>query len=187
VGQEKVRVEIDDDEAEVVWQEATQPSGPPITFKPEAHIAHLVETAAKLVPYILGRPWTLVRFQRRSLATCDSPVGLVRRPEDEPWQGVGFLTALAITFPLTRKLGLIMGDITPLAEANIPVQRVPSGEGDGVEEGTTALETFINDSTVGSASEYVYHHPDDGSVLPSPLPEPTLTTFSVPGQEEAES
>lgn len=177
-------LELDDDEAEVVWQEATQPGGPPISFTPEAHIAHFVETAAKLVQYILGRPWTLARFERRCLYTCDSPVGLVPRPEDEPWQGVGFMTALAITFPLTRKLGLVMGDIMPLAEANIDVDRVRAGEGDGVEPGTTSLARLFNDTTVDSASEYIYHHPDDVNVLPSPLPEPRLTTIGVPGLDE---
>ena len=176
-------VEVDDDEAEVVWQEATQPGGPPITISPEAHIAHLVETAAELLPFILGRPWSLVRFQRRSLLTCDAPVGLVSRPGSDPWQGVGFMTALAITFPLTRRLGLLMSDSMPLAEAKIPVQRVRAGEGDGVEQGTTALGKLFNDTTVHLASEYLYRHPDDANVLPPQLPEPTLTTISMPGQD----
>lgn len=180
-------VEVDDDEAEEVWQEATQPGGPPITVSPEEHIAHLVQTAAELLPMILGRPWSLVRFQRRSLITSDSPVGLVPHPGDEPWQGVGFMTALAITFPLTRRLGLLMGDIRQLVEGNIPVELVRAGDGDGVEEGTTALEKLINNSTVHSASEYIYHHPEDGSTLPSPLPEPTLTTISRQGQNGPDS
>lgn len=174
-------VEVDDDEAEEVWKQATQPGGPPISISTEEHIAHLVEDAAELVPYILGRPWTLVRFQRRSLFTCDSPVGLVPAQGTQPWEGVGFLTAGRITFPLTRKLGLIMGDIAPLAEANVPVELVRAGKGDGIEEGTTALAKFINRSTACSASEYVYHHPDDGSALPSPLPEPKLITISKQG------
>jgi hypothetical protein len=180
-------VEVDDDEAEEVWKEATQPGGPPITIAPQEHIAQLLHLAAEILPFILGRPWSLVRFERRSLITCDSPVGLVRHPEDEPWRGAGFLTALAITFPLTRRLGLHMGDIRQLAEANIPVELLRAGEGDGVEEGTTALANFINHSTVRSASEYVYHHPDDGSTRPSPLPEPTSTTISMQGQNRPDS
>jgi hypothetical protein len=62
------------------------------------------------------------------------------------------------------------------------IQRVRAGDGDGVEQGSTALADFINHSTVPSASEYVYYYRDDGSVLPSPLPEPALTTISVQGQ-----
>ncbi len=180
-------VEVDDDEAEDVWKEATQPGGPPIAIAPQEHIAQLVHLAAEIVPYILGRPWSLVRFQRRSLITCDSPVALVRQPDDDPGRGVGFLTALAITFPLTRRLGLLMNDIRQLAEANIPVERVHAGEGDGVESGTTVLQKLFNDKTVHSASEYIYHHPDDENVPPSPLPEPRLSNLSAPSLDEPES
>lgn len=179
-------IEVDDDEAEMVWQQATRPGGPPITISPIAHIEQMVHSAFELLPYIVGRPWTLVRFRRRSLLTCDSPVALMPDPNDEPGRGVGFLTALAITFPLTRRLGLLMGDVRPLAEAKIPVERVRAGEGDGVESGTTALANLFNDATVHSASEYVYHHPDDESVLPSPLPKPRLSNLSAPGVDEPE-
>ena len=179
-------VEVDDDEAEEVWRQATQPGGPPIAITPEEHIAQLLQLAAEILPYISGRPWSLVRFQRRSLITCDSPVALVPHPQDEPWRGVGFLTALAITFPLTRRLGLLMGDIRQLAEANIQVERVRAGEGDIVERGTTALEKLFNNTTVHSASEYIYCHPDDESVLPSPLPEPRLSNLSAPSLDEPE-
>lgn len=102
-------------------------------------------------------------------------------PGTEPWQGEGFATALAITFPLTRRLGLILGDATPFAETKVPVQRVRAGEADVVEPGTTALQRLINHTTVQSASEYVYHHPDDAGVLPNPLPMPQLTTIHMPG------
>lgn len=173
-------VEVDDDEAEEIWKEATQPGGPPIAIPPHEHIAQLVELAADLQPTITCRPWTLVRFQRRSLTTCDKPVALLPHPDDEPGHGVGFWTALNITFPLTRRLGLIMGDIRKLAEANIPVELVRAGRGDGVEEGTTALGRLINNCTVGSAAEYIYHHPDDGGVLPSPLPQPKQSNLSAP-------
>ena len=48
--------------------------------------------------------------------------------------------------------------------------------------GRPPLEKLINRRTVYSASEYVYHHPDDGSVLASLLPQPKLTTISMQGQ-----
>jgi hypothetical protein len=173
-------VEVDDDEAEVLWQQATQPGGPPMTISPIAHIEQIVDGAQSLLTYVISRPWQLVRFGRRSLVTSDSPVGLVRNPDDEPWQGVGFATAWGITFPLTRKLGLIMSDITPMVEQNFPVEHVREGQLDSVEKGTTAFAKFINESTVRSASEYVYHHPDDEAALPSPLPGPTLTHIAGP-------
>lgn len=179
-------VELDDDEAKSVWQQATQPSGPPITISPRQHIAQMVNTAVKLLPSILGRPWTLSRFSRRSLITCDSPVGLISAEGSEPWQGVGFATAWGITFPLTRKLGLLMGDVKPMIEFHYPVEKVRAGRLDSVESGTTATEKCINESTVRSASEYVYLHPDDVSFVPSLLPEPRLSNLSVPWQNVPE-
>lgn len=178
-------VELDEDEVEELWQQHTRPEGPPITLAPIAHIAQIIESAEKLLPFIVGRPWTLVRFNRRPLVTSDSPVGLIPSPETEPWEGVGFMTAQLITFPVTRKLGLIMGDAMLFAERNIPVQRLREGEADEIERGTTSLARLINDSTVHSASEYVYHHPDDGDALPSPLPGPTLSKLTIPGHDDA--
>jgi hypothetical protein len=185
--QNRYGVELDDEEAEAVWQQATQPGGPPITIAPIAHIDQIVDSAAHLLPYIISRPWKLVRFSRRSLVTCDSPVGLVPTEDTEPWQGVGFATAWGITFPLTRKLGLIMSDIKPMIEFAYPVEQVRAGRLDSVESGTTATEKFINESTVRSASEYVYHHPDDEGFLPTPLPEPRLSNLSIPGYDEPDA
>jgi hypothetical protein len=194
-GREKVQqwvqkrhgVELDDDEAEKVWRQATQPGGPPITLAPIAHIEQIVQSADELLPYISGRPWMLIQFSRRSLVTCDSPVGLVPAEDREPWEGVGFATAWGITFPLTRKLGLIMSDVKPMIETGYPVEQVRAGRLDSVERGTTATEKFINDSTVHSASEYVYRHPGDEDFLPTPLPERRLSNLSMPGQAEPDS
>lgn len=174
-------VEVDDDEAEVIWQQATQPGGPPITLAPIAHIEQLIDSADHVLPYIMSRPWKLVRFSRRSLITCDQPVGLVRDPHSAPWEGVGFATAWGITFPLTRRLGLIMSDVKPMIEFDYPVEKVRAGMLDSVESGTTATEKLINGSTARSASEYVYLHPDDEAFLPSPLPEPRLSNISAQG------
>lgn len=177
-------VEVDDDEAETLWQQATQPTGPPITLAPIAHIEQIINGADELLPYIVSRPWKLIRFDRRSLITCDQPVGLVPAEGNKPWQGVGFATAWGITFPVTRKLGLLMSDVTPMIEFQYPVERVRAGKLDSSESGTTAMETFINESTIRSASEYLYLHPDDESFLPSKLPEPTLSNFVSPGVGE---
>lgn len=178
-------VELDDGAAEELWQRATRPEGPPITLTPIAHIAQIIELADKLLPYIVGRPWTLVRFNRRPLVTSDSPVGLMPEQGAEPWEGVGFVSAQLLTFPLTRKLGLIMVDAMPFAGRNISIERLRAGEADEIEPGTTATAALINDLTVHSASEYVYHHPDDEDALPSPLPGPTPSNLLIPGQDEA--
>lgn len=68
-------VELDIDEAEGLWQQATRPEGPPITLAPIAHIAQIIESANKLLPYIVGRPWTLVRFNRERWSPLIPPWG----------------------------------------------------------------------------------------------------------------
>jgi Protein of unknown function (DUF4238) len=178
--QTKFGLVVDDDDAEVLWHQVTQPGGPPVTVAPLAHIKEIINGAQRLLPYLVSRPWKLVRFSRRSLITCDSPVGLVPAENAEPWQGVGFETAWGINFPLTRKLGLMMTSVEPVIEFDYPAEKVRAGRLDVVEPGTTAIAKFFNSFTVGSASEYLFHHPDDASVLSSPLPEPTLSNISGP-------
>lgn len=176
-----------------IWEEATQHGGPPITFPNQAHIQHMVKTAERLTPYIAARPWILVQFDRRALITSDAPVSLIRNPGDEPWQGVGFATAWGITLPITRKLGLLMNDPTVMLEGLTPndprVQErraaVLRGAYDQKQTGTTAMEKLFNEHSVDSASEYVYHHPEDAKFVPNDLPEPNLINMSVGGFTDA--
>lgn len=172
-----------------VWKEATQPGGPPIRFSNREHIRNTVETAQELTPYLANRPWVLVRFDRRSLITSDAPVSLVRRPGDEPWDGVGFATAWGVTFPLTRKLGLLMSDPMAMLDgigAHDPrVQQfrdmVLAGRIDQVQFGTTAMEKLFNLHTAKSAREYVFHHPEDERYVPADLPRPDLINIKPMG------
>jgi len=186
--------EANDEQADRIWKEATQPGGPPITFSNLAHIQHMVQTAEHLMSYIATRPWTLVRFDRRSLITSDAPVSLIRNPKDEPWEGVGFGTAWGISFPLTRKLGLLMSDPMVMLdqfEANDPRiqsirEAVLRGEADRVEKGTTAMEKLFNEHTAEHAREYLYRHPDDDKFVPDELHEPTLINMDAGGFMDAE-
>lgn len=171
-------------QAEQLWEHATQPGGPPIRLNPIAHIKSMVNQSQTLTPYISGRPWTLVRFKTRSLITSDTPVSLVPQPEAEPWEGVGFMTAWGVTYPLTRKLGLLMNDPMPLARQNVPVQTVRDGRFDFVQTGSTAMEKFMNANTIDSASMWLYHHPDDERFVPDRLPEPSPVTMGFVGGPE---
>lgn len=184
-----------DEQAQRIWDEATQPGGPPITFATIEHIKHMVETAEYLAKYLFTRPWLLVRFDRRSLITCDAPVSLIRNARDENhWEGVGFGTAWGIATPLTRKLGLLMSDpmvILEHLEADAPmIQKVRlavvSGSADRVEAGTTAMERLFNDHTAQSAREYIYCHPDDERFVPEELHEPRLVSMGMSGFTDAE-
>lgn len=162
--------EVPDDLVERVWKLSTRPEGPPIKRPVGEHLEQMIELSEELLKYIVGRPWTLVRFDRRSLITSDDPVALVSSPDADPWAGVGFMTAWGITLPLTRKLGLLMSSIEPLIDANVPVELVHNGKADAVQSGTTKMERFFNLQTAVGASEWLFHHPDDQRFVPEPLP-----------------
>lgn len=182
-----------DEQAEQIWEQATQPGGPPITIRTADHIKHLTETAEHLAKYLFARPWSLIRFERRSLITCDAPVSLIPHDDDEPWQGVGFGTAWGVTIPLTRKLGLLMSDAMPLVEDLTDDDpklyeiraAVVSGAVDHAQPGTTQLERFFNEHTAISAREYIYRHPDDARYVPANLHEPNLINIKAQGLSDA--
>ncbi|MCP2032601.1 hypothetical protein L1277_002711 [Okibacterium sp. HSC-33S16] len=180
----KLRVELSDEQAEEMWEQATRPEGPPIRISPLAHIRQMAEQSEALTPFVLGRPWTLVRFDRRSLFTSDTPVGLVPHAEREDdhglESGVGFMTAWGVTYPLTRKLGLLMSDPMVLSDS-IHVSRVQRGEFDLAQVGSTQMGRFFNLSTVTNASEVVFHHPKDARFVPNELPEANPVTMRMAG------
>jgi hypothetical protein len=171
---------INETQAQEVWEQVIRPEGPPMKVQPIVHIRHMAEMTQELLPYIIGRPWTLVRFDRRSLITSDTPVTLVPHHTAASWEGTGFLTAWGITYPLTRKLGLLMSDPTPLI-GNVPVERVWDGAMDRIEVGTTRMEKFMNGFTADSASHAIFHHPDDERFVPSELHGPAPRTLDIAG------
>lgn len=174
-----------DTEADQIWAEATRPEGPPITIQPIVHIEQMLNMAEELLPLVAGRPWTLMEFHRRSLITSDAPVSLIPHLEEErfSFEGVGFLTAWGITYPLTRKLGLLMGDPTPLTNF-VSIGQILSGQFDRTELGTTATESFFNTATAKSARTWLYHHPEDKKYVPHPLPEAKQVGMKLFGSPE---
>lgn len=178
-----------DDQADRIWTDATQRGGPPIAFSNLAHLHHMINMAARITSTIAARPWVLVRFGSPSLITSDAPVALIRNPKHEPWQGVGFETAWGIMFPLTRMLGLLMGDPMVVIERFEPgdprIQTIRAavlrGEADRLESGTAEIVELFNWHTARRAREYVYHHPDDLTLVPDDLPEPNLITVDLEG------
>jgi hypothetical protein len=169
------------EEVERLWQLATRAEGPPVSRPVAEHLEEMFKLADELLKYIVGRPWLLVKFERRSIITCDDPVVLVGDPTAEPWEGVGFMTAWGITYPLSRKFGLLMSSIEPVIEAGVPVEFVHGGNADMTQVGTTQFEKFFNAQTVVGASEWVFHHPDDNQFLPTPLPDPRPHSIETSG------
>lgn len=62
----KLGMDLDDAAAELVWEQATRPEGPPLKVSALAHIRQIGEMVNGLLPYIAGRPWSLVRFDKRA-------------------------------------------------------------------------------------------------------------------------
>lgn len=174
--------EVTDKLVETLWDQAVQPEGPPIQRPKVEHISQMLQLAEAILKYVVGRPWVLVRFNRRSLITSDAPVGLIRDPNDQPWQGAGYATAWGITFPLTRRTGLLMANPGPLMEMQVPVEQAHQGLTDRAESGTTELERFFNQHTVANASVWLFHHPDDERFVPGDLPEPAPVTVAMSGK-----
>lgn len=93
----------------------------------------------------LRRRWDLMRLQRKALITSDNPVALHR---DAP-VSFGVRTAVGITFPISRRLGLFLRD----------------GPGqDQVLPGTTRAANAFNRGTIATAHSSVYWHPADDAL-----------------------
>lgn len=166
---------------ERTWNLITRAEGAPLQLSNVIHIQQMLNISDSILKYIVGRPWTLFRFEGPSLLTSDDPVALVPHPDAEPWQGVGFMTAWGITFPLTRKLGLLLSSPGPLIEAEVPVERVQAGEADQLWKGAPRWEKFFNYNTIANASQWLFHHPNDGSLVPDELPDPAPVAMSMDG------
>ena len=174
--------ELGEGRLDELWKQSVRPEGPPIRISNARFTEQIRSTAESIVPYLVGRPWTLVRFDKRSLVTSDAPVGLVQQPDENPWEGVGYLTAWGVTMPLTRKLGLVLGDPMPFAD-KVPLERVRRGELDTLMPvGTVQMEKFLNEQTISHASKWIYLHPADERFVPDELPEPNLVSMQMQGE-----
>lgn len=138
------------------------------------HIASIIDSTDELSRYLVGRPWVLVNFKRRALLTSDEPLGLIAGPNMEGFPGVGLLNAEVITFPLTRKLGLLMKSPRNLIELGTKIEEVRQGKFDVEMRGTTLLERGFNTQAVAGAFRNVYFHPQDTQFVPHQI----LSQFS---------
>ncbi|MDI6023154.1 DUF4238 domain-containing protein [Leucobacter sp. UT-8R-CII-1-4] len=174
--------EATDAEVDALWDRVMEPGATLVSMTNLKFVKQIVMTAEQLLPYISGRPWTVHRFEQRSLIVSDSPVGLIPHPDDDddPWGGTGFMTAWGITFPLSRKVGILMSDPMVFADL-VPVERVRAGHFDQTMQGTAAVEKLFNEMTVRGAREWIYHHPDDAKFVPDDLPEPDPLSFQFVG------
>lgn len=138
-----------------------------------AHIRSMLDIE-KYGGYYFGRSWMLVRFNRKRLLTCDTPVILLPHPDAPADATVGIGTAWAILFPLSRITGLMM-----FQHLTGEPHDVVSGHFDTIAEGSTYLAEQFNAATIRNARECIFHHPDDASLVPAELPEQRYDELST--------
>jgi hypothetical protein len=130
------------------------------------HIASMLDIE-KYAPYYFGRSWALVRFNRKHLLTCDTPVSLLPNPAT-PHAAVGIGNAWAILFPMCRTAGMIMFQVLPGEQRT-----------DATTDGSTYLASVFNNAAINNARQCIFHHPEDTSLIPSKLPEPRSAEVST--------
>ncbi|MGX5769757.1 DUF4238 domain-containing protein [Microbacterium trichothecenolyticum] len=150
-----------------------------VTVSAASHIGQIGYLLPRLIRYITGRPWTLIRFARRGLITSDAPVSLVPDPSMPAHMRMGLMTARGFTFPLNRHTALVMSSPAPFISAGRHVDEVAAGAFDLARPGSTRDERAINLSTALGARERIYHHPDDDAFVPTVLPAPVDETLSA--------
>lgn len=167
------------EEIDRLWEQATREEGPPLTVSSADHVRQIVELLPKVYWYFAARPWSLIRFDRQRLLACDTPVCLIPHADASEWMGVGLLNAWALAMPLSRTTALLMTDPGPIAE-HTTREHVATGALDMTAPPSVKWARVLRDTTIGNARQFIYHHPDDGHLVPRKLPEPTLSEIIVP-------
>ena len=162
------------------WKRIMAPDGPQIEISPAQHIEHMATALPQVLKFFVGRPWVLVRFGRKKLITCDTPVSLMPGPNTLPVQGVGLANALAITLPLARDVGLLMVDPGGLADLSGTDNGVAAAR-DRAKAGNLDAANLFNDLTIRNARRAIFHHPKDGARIPKILKDPVEREFHVRG------
>jgi len=102
---------------------------------------NLPEIAAMLCE----KDWILSFYQRRRLATSDTPIALTPAEDHPDLLGIGIHNAEGIDVPLDRRVGLSLGD---------------EGTGDLRVNGSTKTALYLNHAMARNARKYIFHHPE---------------------------
>lgn len=137
----------------------------------EFRVSDMLRAVTEFAPAIGGLyDFTILRWQRKHLLTCDNPVVLVSEAAEG---GVGLYTASTIFLPLSRQITLQV------------VHRARELHAEGATlPGTATLARVANQAVVCSASSRLNFNPDDrleDLVGPTfPLPTPSPASFEAP-------
>jgi hypothetical protein len=110
------------------------------------HLALINELLPDVTQILYKRNWILTYYQRKSLATSDTPVVLCAAAGHPGGTGIGIGTAGAVHVPLDRRVALSMGD---------------GSTGDAQRAGVAKTAIRLNNATARNARRYLFHHPED--------------------------
>ncbi len=113
------------------------------------------------------RDWILTYYQRKRLATSDTPVVLLPLADHPEILGVGIENAGEIYVPLDRCVGLSMAS---------------QGTGDVRISGVAKTALHSNDAMAKNARKYLFHHPEDDPLRGLELPAPRARELANPGE-----
>ena len=159
LGRDPTQDEVDD-----LWQGLRDFDSYTVSQHPNEHIRLMLSELQGHTRVFLARSWSVFRFQRRGLITCDNPVVPLPPPGHPEALGVGLLNAGEIVVPLDRRVALIMRDIPDNIEA------AGYGTADGLLNGTTRVASFVSQAVAWHAREAIYSHPEDLAAIPRDLP-----------------
>lgn len=174
--------DFEPEEIDRLWEQATREEGPPLTISSSEHVKQIVDLLPELYWYFAARPWSIVRFQRQRLLACDTPVCLIAAGDAPEWMGVGLLTAWALALPLSRTTALLMTDPGQIAE-HTTREHVATGALDMSIPASTQWARILRGHTIGNARQFIYHHPDDGALVPPDLPDPVRSEIVAPSSD----
>jgi hypothetical protein len=135
---------------------------------PRLHLKLINDLLPPVTRMLCERNWILTYYQRRSLATSDTPVVLRPAAGHPPGTGIGIGNAGEIHVPLDRRVALSMGD---------------GSTGDAQCAGVTKTAVYLNDAMAKNARKYLFHHPEDDPFTGLELPGPRTRELASP--EEA--
>jgi hypothetical protein len=167
-------VDATEEEVDAAFAEYSDTDAYHVELSPNDHIRFILDELRGVTRTMYARKWSIVEFQRKTLATCDHPVVLVPAEDQPPFTGVGLFTAGGVYLPLNRRLGLLMGDIPP------EVWLGKFGTKDARLAGTTAFADLFNGLVVANAREAVFTHPVDAHLTSGPLPSPRRVELTHP-------
>lgn len=114
------------------------------------------QNLARIAAMLCEKDWILGFYQRKRLATSDTPIILIPAEDQPDFLGVGIENAAEIHVPLDRRVGLAIGD---------------AGTGDGRLNGSAKTALFINHAMLLNARRYIFHHPEDDPLKGLQFPE----------------